>query len=31
MVESEWAHAAFGSGEMVIRHGDDMYELWLNQ
>jgi hypothetical protein len=31
MVDSEWAHAAFGSGELVIRHGDDMYELWLNQ
>ena len=31
MVDSPWAHADFGSGEMVIRHGEDVYELWLNQ
>jgi hypothetical protein len=31
MVDSPWAHADFGSGELVIRHGDDEYELWFNQ
>jgi hypothetical protein len=31
MVDSPWAHADFGSGELVIRHGDDAYELWFNQ
>ena len=31
MVDSAWAHAAFGSGAMVIRHGEDAYELWFNQ
>lgn len=31
LVDSAWAHAAFGSGELVIRHGDQQYELWFNQ
>jgi hypothetical protein len=31
MVDSPWAHAEFGSGDLTIRHGDDMYELWFNQ
>jgi hypothetical protein len=31
MVDSPWAHADFGSGELVIRHGEDVYELWFNQ
>jgi hypothetical protein len=31
MVDSAWAHAAFGSGELVIRHGEDEYEIWFNQ
>ncbi len=31
LVDSPWAHADFGSGELVIRHGEDAYELWFNQ
>lgn len=31
MVDSAWAHAAFGSGELTIRYGDQEYEVWLNQ
>ncbi len=31
MVDSQWAHAAFGSGELVIRHGEDEYAIWFNQ
>jgi hypothetical protein len=31
LVDSPLAHAAFGSGEMLIRHGDDEYDLWFNQ
>lgn len=31
MVDSPWAHADFGSGELVIRRGEDVYELWFNQ
>lgn len=31
LVDSPWARAAFGAGEMVIRYGDEEYELWLNQ
>jgi hypothetical protein len=31
MVDSPWAQAEFGSGEMVIRYGDQEYELWFNQ
>jgi hypothetical protein len=31
MVDSAWAHADFGSGELTIRYGDQLYEVWLNQ
>ena len=31
LVDSPWAHADFGSGELVIRHGDEEYEIWFNQ
>jgi hypothetical protein len=31
LVDSAWAHSDFGSGEMVLRHGDEVYELWFNQ
>lgn len=31
MVDSPWAHADFGSGELTIRHGDEVYEIWFNQ
>lgn len=31
LVDSPWAQSRFGSGEYVIRYGDQQYELWLNQ
>jgi hypothetical protein len=31
LVDSAWAHAEFGSGEMTLRYGDEVYELWFNQ
>ena len=31
LVDSVWAHSEFGSGEMVLTYGDQVYELWLNQ
>jgi hypothetical protein len=31
LVDSAWAHSDFGSGEMVLRYGDQVYELWFNQ
>ena len=31
LVDSAWAHSDFGSGEMVLRYGDQTYELWFNQ
>ena len=31
LVDSAWAHADFGSGEMELRYGDEVYELWFNQ
>jgi hypothetical protein len=31
LVESPWARAAFGSGELTLRYGDDVYEIWFNQ
>ncbi|MEW5719041.1 MAG: hypothetical protein AB1817_10470 [Chloroflexota bacterium] len=31
LVDSAWAHSDFGSGEMVLRYGDAVYELWFNQ
>ena len=31
LVESAWAHSDFGSGDMVLRYRDAVYELWFNQ
>ena len=31
LYDSPWAHADFGSGEMVIHYGQEMYEIWFNQ
>jgi hypothetical protein len=31
MVDSPWARAAFGSGELALRYGGEEYELWFNQ
>ncbi len=31
LVDSPWAHAEFGSGELTIRYGDEVYEVWFNQ
>lgn len=31
LVESPWAYARFGSGEMTIRYGDTHYDIWFNQ
>jgi len=31
LVDSPWAHSDFGSGEMTLRYGDEVYELWFNQ
>jgi hypothetical protein len=31
LVDSTWAHSDFGSGEMTLRYGDEIYELWFNQ
>lgn len=31
LVDSAWASSRFGSGEMLIRYGDEIYELWFNQ
>jgi hypothetical protein len=31
MVDSPWAHADFGSGELTLRCGDEVYEIWFNQ
>ncbi len=31
MVDSQWAHADFGSGELAIRYSDEVYEIWFNQ
>ena len=31
LVDSPWAHADFGSGELTIRYGDEVYEIWFNQ
>jgi len=31
LVDSAWAHSEFGSGEMVLRYGGAVYELWFNQ
>jgi hypothetical protein len=31
MVDSPWAHADFGSGELTVHYGDETYEIWFNQ
>jgi hypothetical protein len=31
LVDSPWATSAFGSGEMTLRYGDEMYEIWFNR
>jgi hypothetical protein len=31
LVESPWAYSRFGSGELTVRYGDEIYELWFNQ
>ena len=31
LVDSAWAHSDFGSGEMALHYGDEIYELWFNQ
>lgn len=31
LVDSAWAHSDFGAGELVLRYGDEVYELWFNQ
>jgi hypothetical protein len=30
LVDSDWAYSRFGSGEMTIRHGNDVLDLWFN-
>lgn len=31
LVDSPWAHSQFGSGELTIRYGPHIYEIWFNQ
>jgi hypothetical protein len=31
LVDSPWAYAEFGSGELTVRYGDETYEIWFNQ
>jgi hypothetical protein len=31
LVDSPWAYSAFGSGELKIQYGDEVYEVWFNQ
>ncbi|MGC9522717.1 MAG: hypothetical protein ACP5HG_12655 [Anaerolineae bacterium] len=31
LVDSPWAHADFGSGELTLRYEDEIYEIWFNQ
>ncbi len=31
LVDSAWAHSDFGSGEILLKYGDEIYELWFNQ
>ncbi|MBN1580303.1 MAG: hypothetical protein JXA89_06345 [Anaerolineae bacterium] len=31
LVDSPWAYSKFGSGELEIRYGDQVYEIWFNQ
>jgi hypothetical protein len=30
LVDSDWAHADFGSGHLVTRYHDDTYEIWFD-
>ncbi len=31
LIDSQWGHADFGSGEMHLQYGDEELELWFNQ
>ena len=31
LVEGAWAHSDLRSGEMVLKYGNEIYELWFNQ
>lgn len=31
LVDSPWAYSKFGSGELAISYGDELYEIWFNQ
>ena len=31
LVDSQWGTSAFGSGEMMLRYGDESYTIWFNQ
>ena len=31
LLESEWGYSRFGSGEIALAYGDQVYEMWLNQ
>jgi len=31
LVDSSWAHADFGSGELTLRYGAETHEIWFNQ
>lgn len=31
LYDSPWAHADFGSGELAIHYGEEIYEIWFNQ
>lgn len=31
MLDSPWAHADFGSGELTVRYGGETYDIWFNQ
>jgi hypothetical protein len=31
LVESPWAFSRFGSGELTIRYGEQVHQIWFNQ
>ncbi len=31
LVDSPWAYSRFGSGELTLRYGDQVYDIWFNQ
>jgi hypothetical protein len=31
LVDSPWAFSRFGSGELTVRYGDEVYDIWFNQ